>query len=174
MKHFASILLIQACLLLFSGVCSSTARAADFPPVTDEERAVTSVPGEPNSPAVVLFRKGEFLMAGYGVGTGSLSSTLRIQVRVKILTEEGKSNGELSVAHDDSYRLKNFTGRTVLPDGRVIPLPKDSKFVRKTSRSQKTFVTAVAFPSVEVGAILDYQYELWFDSIFYLHPWYFS
>jgi Domain of Unknown Function with PDB structure (DUF3857)/Domain of Unknown Function with PDB structure (DUF3858) len=173
MKRVSPILLVQACLLLF---LSSGARAADFPPITDEERAVTSVPGEPNAPAVVLFRKGEFLMAGYGglATTGSLSSSLRIQVRVKVLTEEGKSNGELSVAHDDSYRLKNFTGRTVLPDGRVIPLPKDAKFVRKTSRSQKTFVTAVAFPSVEVGAILDYQYELWFDSIFYLNPWYFS
>lgn len=171
MKRVSPILLVPAFLFFLA----SGARAADFPPVTDEERAVTSVPDEPNAPAVVLFRKGEYLMAGYGglSSTGSLSSTLRIQVRVKVLTEEGKSNGELSVAHDDAYRLKNFKGRTVLPDGRVIPLPKDAKFVRKTSRSQKTAVTAVAFPSVEVGAILDYQYELWFD-IFYLHPWYFS
>jgi transglutaminase-like putative cysteine protease len=170
MKSVRLVLLIQACLLLLA----SASRAGDFPPVTAEERAVTSVPGEPNAPAVVLFRKGEFLMAGYGVGSGSLTSVLKIQMRVKVLTEEDKSNGELSIGHDDSLRLRNFAGRTVLPDGRVIPVPKDAKFVRKTSRSRKTFVTAVAFPSVEVGAILDYQYELWFDSIFYLHPWYFS
>lgn len=170
MKSIRLVLLVSTCLALLASV----SRADDFPPITDEEWAVTSVPGEPNAPAVVLFRKGEFLMAGYGVGEGNLSSVLRIQMRVKVLTEEGKSNGELSISHDDSYRLKNFTGRTVLPDGRVIPLPKDAKFVRKTSRSRKTFVTAVAFPSVEVGAILDYQYELWFDSFFYLDPWYFS
>lgn len=171
MKSVRLVLLISTtCLTFFAGV----SRADDFPPITAEERAVTSVPGEPNAPAVVLFRKGEFLMAGYGVGGGNLSSVLRVQMRVKVLTEEGKSNGELSISHDDSYRLKNFTGRTVLPDGRVIPVPKDAKFVRKTSRSRKTFVTAVAFPSVEVGAILDYRYELWFDSFFYLDPWYFS
>lgn len=39
--------------------------AADFPPITEAERAVTSVPGEPNAPAVVLFKKGEFLIPHY-------------------------------------------------------------------------------------------------------------
>jgi transglutaminase-like putative cysteine protease len=32
----------------------------------------------------------------------------------------------------------------------------------------------VAFPSVDVGAILDYQYELRMESIYFLEPWYFS
>ena len=62
----------------------------------------------------------------------------------------------------------------MLPDGRIVPVPSDARFVRKTSRSHKTFTTALAFPAVQVGAILDYQYELWFDTIFYLEPWYFS
>lgn len=160
------------CLCLF--LLPLAARAADFPPVTDAERALTSVPGEPNAPAVVLFRKGEFLMAGYGLQTGAPLSYLRIQVRVKILTEEGKSTGEITISHSDFTRLQHFEGRTVLPDGRVIPVPPDARFVRKTSQSRKTFKTAVAFPSVEVGAILDYRYELKFESIFYLEPWYFS
>ncbi|HKV12264.1 MAG TPA: DUF3857 domain-containing protein [Thermoanaerobaculia bacterium] len=160
------------CLCLF--LLPLAARAADFPPVTDAERALTSVPGEPNAPAVVLFKKGEFLMAGYGLQTGAPVSYLRIQVRVKILTEEGKSNGEIAISHSDFTRLQHFEGRTVLPDGRVIPVPPDARFVRKTSQSRKTFKTAVAFPSVEVGAILDYRYELKFESIFYLEPWYFS
>ena len=148
--------------------------AADFPPITDEERALTSVPGEPNAPAVVLFKKGEFLMMGYGLLTGSLASHLKVQVRFKVLTEQGKSSGEITVAHSDFTRLQNFEGRTVLPDGRVVPVSADAKFVRKTSRSKKTSVTAMAFPAVEVGAILDYQYELVFKSPFLLEPWFFS
>jgi len=147
MKHVTSILLIQACLCLLAGA----ARAADFPPVTDEERAITAVPGEPNAPAVVLSKKGEFLMAGYGLANGNLASSLRVQVRLKVLTEEGKSNGEISIWHSDTHRLLGFKGRTVLPDGRVFPVSADAKFVRKTSRSRKTFTTAVAFPSVQVG-----------------------
>jgi hypothetical protein len=148
--------------------------AADFPPVTDAERALTAVAGEPNATAVVLFKKAELLMMGYGVSSGATSSHLTIQARVKILTEEGKSNGEIAISHSDFTRLRNFQARTVLPDGRVVPVPSDAKFLRKESRSKKFYTTAVAFPAVEVGAILDYQYELVFDSIYYLEPWYFS
>jgi hypothetical protein len=170
MKRVSSILLIQACLCFSSGI----ARAAEFPPVTEEERALTAVTGEPNAPAVVLFKKGEFLMMGHGLVTGSLASHLRVQARVKILTEAGRSNGEITIAHSDFTRLKGFEGRTVLPDGRILPVPADAQFVRKTSSSRKTFVTAVAFPAAEVGAILDYRYELVFKSPFLLDPWYFS
>ena len=170
MKPLRSVLL--ACTIL-ALLAARGAAAADFLPVTDEERALTSVPGEPNAPAVVLFKRGEFLMAGYGLRSG-LSSSLRIQVRLKILTEEGKSNGEVAITHSGWERLHGFAGRTVLPDGRILPVPSDAKFVRKTSRSNRTFTTALAFPAVQVGAILDYQYELWFDTIFYLEPWYFA
>lgn len=163
---------ILACLIL-TLLGAQGAAAEDFPPITDSERALTSVPGEPNAPAVVLFKRGEFLMAGYGLRSG-LSSSLRIQVRLKILTEEGKSNGEVAITHSGWERLHGFAGRTVLPDGRILPVPSDARFVRKTSRSNRTFTTALAFPAVQVGAILDYQYELWFDTIFYLEPWYFS
>ncbi len=112
-------------------------------------------------------------MMGYGLLAGSHASHLRIQVRMKILTEGGKNNGEITVAHSDFARLENFAGRTILPDGRVVPVPPDARFVRKLSRSAKTFETALAFPAVEVGAILDYRFELVFKSPFLLEPWYF-
>lgn len=147
--------------------------AADFPPVTEQERSLTAVAGEPNAPAVVLFKKSELLMMGYG-RQGQVSSSLLVRARTKILTEEGKSRGEVSIPHSGYARLQGFQGRTVLPDGRVLPLAADAKFVRKTSARQKRSVTSVVFPGVEVGAILDYQYELRFDSPFYLEPWYFS
>ena len=165
---------ILACLLL-PLLAARPAAAQDFPPVTDEERALTSVPGEPNAPAVVLFKKGEFLMAGYGrFIIGSLASHLRVQGRVKILTEAGKSNGDLVISHGGSLRLQNFSGRTVLPDGRILPVPADAKFQRRTSKSSKAFVTSVAFPAVQAGAILDYQYEVTFASPYVLEPWHFS
>jgi hypothetical protein len=145
-----------------------------FPPITADERALTAVPGEPNAPAVVLYRKGEFLMAGYGTLHGGNTSTLRVQVRMKILTEAGKHNGEVVIAHSGDERLHGFHGRTVLPDGRIVPVAADARFLRKTSDLHQKFTTSVAFPAVEVGAILDYQYELGFDDIFYLEPWIFS
>src|SRR3954467_2826300 len=85
--------------------------AEAFPPITDEERALTSVPGEPNAPAVVLFKTEEFLMAGYGRFIGSLASHLRVQGRVKILTAAGKSNGEIVIDHRPAGRLRGRSGR---------------------------------------------------------------
>lgn len=169
MKNLRLALVMKAGLL----VLASCALAAEFPPVTAEEWALTSVPGEPNAPAVVLFKKGEFRLAGYGVRSGEVS-VLQVRVRMKVLTEEGKASGEIAIAHNEDFRLRGFEGRTVLPGGQIVPVPRDARFVRKTSRSRRSFVTAVAFPSVRVGAILDYRYELKFDSLFYLEPWVFS
>jgi len=169
---------MKPCLLLtFSlllTVVPGILRAQEVLPITDEERALTFVPGEPNAPAVVLFRNGELLMQGYGALFGSYNSHLRVQTRVKILTERGMSRGEISIFHSEYTRLEKFSGRTVLPDGKVVPVPADAKFRRSASRSKGIFVTSVAFPAVQVGAILDYQYELVFDSPFFLDPWYFS
>jgi len=123
---------------------------------------------------VVLFKRGEFELAGYGRLLGSFASHLRVAARVKILTEAGKRNGELAVAHGAGLRLESFAARTVLPDGRVVPVPADATFKRQTSATRKTFVTSVAFPAVEVGAILDYQYEVVFSSPFVLEPWFLS
>jgi transglutaminase-like putative cysteine protease len=165
--------LILALLAVLPGALRAQEPAV-FPPVTDEERALTAVAGEPNAPAVVLFRKGELEMSGYGRFFGSLASHLRVQGRVKILTEEGKNNGELVLGHSDVTRLESFSGRTVLPDGRVLPIPSGARFERRLSKSHRAYVTSVAFPAVQVGAILDYQYELVFRSPLYLEPWYFS
>jgi hypothetical protein len=164
----------RARLVLLLALALPGSVAADaFPPVTEKERSLASVPGEPNVPAAFLFRKSEFLMMGYGVGGQKQSSSrLLVQERVKILTEQGKELGEVAVAHSNATRLSGFKGRTVLPDGRIIPLEGDAKFQRKVSRRRNQSVTTVAFPAVEVGAILDYQYELRFDHYLLMEPWY--
>lgn len=143
-----------------------------FPPVSPEDKALSQVAGVPNARAVVLFRKAELRMMD--PASSDISSRLIIRERVKILTEQGKDRGEIQLFHSSFVRLYSLTARTVLPDGRVVDLPKDAKFERKLSKNQKYYVTSIAFPSVEVGAILDAEYELRFDNIFYLEPFYFS
>ena len=46
--------------------------------------------------------------------------------------------------------------------------------IRGSTCGHNLYVTAVAFPAVQVGAILDYRYDLRFDSIFFTEPWYFA
>lgn len=158
------------CLAVFT--LFSSAAGAAFPPVSPEEKALTQVAGAPNARAVVLFRKAELQMMD--PASSDISSRLTVRERVKILTEQGKDRGEIQLFHSSFVRLYSIAARTVLPDGRVVDLPKDAKFERKLSKSRKYYVTSLAFPNVEVGAILDAEYELRFDNIFYLEPFYFS
>ncbi len=156
------------CCLFFTTVAVN---AVDFPPITDTERALTELPGQPGAPAVVLFEKAEVKLRDY---PKEASSFLKVWVRVKILTEEGKSSyGEEEINHSGYWRLKKVEGRTVLPDGQVIALPEDAIFEERRSRSLKRFVTKVVFPAVEVGAILDYYYEIRWDDLAFLEPWVF-
>jgi transglutaminase-like putative cysteine protease len=126
----------------------------------------------PGAPAVVLFKKGTFSMLD--PKTGRFAPSFTVEVRRKILTEEGKKYGEVAVFHSKQARLLDLQGKTILADGREIPLPKDAIFKRRTSRSEKQFVSSVVFPGVEVGAVLEYRYRLRTFSLFALEPWYFQ
>ena len=144
--------------------------AGGFLPISAEERALTEIPQIPGAPAIVLFKKAEVRLMDY---PKEASSYLKVSVRLKILTTEGTSYGEAEIPHSGYYRLKNVEGRTVLPDGRIVLLSKESIFEERRSRSLRSFVTKLVFPAVEAGAILDYQYTVRWDSLFYLEPWQF-
>jgi transglutaminase-like putative cysteine protease len=159
-SHFRLALRSVLAALLFAPAAPVALRAADFPPITDAERALQSVPGEPNAPAVVLGKSAELWLMDLA--------------RQEISSRQGMSQGEVEIPHSSFVRLVKLDGRTVLPDGRVVPLPKDARFERRLSKAEKLYVTSVAFPAVEVGAILDYEYELRFDSLYFLEPWFLS
>jgi transglutaminase-like putative cysteine protease len=160
-------------LLILAGSLSLPSPAtAALEPITAEEKALASVPGDPGAPAVVLFRKAELAMGD--PMQSDPASVLRVRIRRKILKEDGKKYGEVTIHHSQWTRLTGLKGRTVLADGREVPLPDKAVFRRKTSASEKSYVTTLAFPNVEVGSILDYQYEIRFPSIFWLEPWYFQ
>lgn len=153
-------------------IAGAVARAESFPPVTDAERAIDVAPGNPNAAAVVLWRRGEMTMLD--PLKSEVSSHLTVEARIKVLKKEGAGSGNIAIAHNGWVRLTSFEGRTVLPDGRVVPVPQDVRFERTVSRSKRIYVTSVAFPAVEPGAILDYRFEVSWDSIFYLDPWFFQ
>jgi len=159
-------------LLLIAGTATPVL-GASFPPITEKEKSLTEVAGAPGAEAVVLASNAEFWMMD--LRNQRPNSTLRVWTRVKVLTPEGaESYGEVAIPHSRQVRLSNFDGRTVLPDGRELAVEKDAIFQRVSSRSEKEFVTAAAFPAVEPGVILDWSYDLSFDSFFYLEPWYFQ
>ena len=162
------------CAVLFCGVSlvafAPHLCAKDFAPITEEQRALTAVPGQPGAPAVILQRIGRLDIMDY---PNEVSSKLEVSVRLKILTQEGLNRGQVGIHSSRFVRLRDFDGRTILPDGREIPLPKDSVFEEDSSRSRRLKVTKAAFSGVEEGAIIDYSYTLVWDSPYYLEPWVF-
>ena len=144
-------------------VLPAVALAAKFPEVTEAERSLSTAPGYPEAPAVVLYKNGHFTMMG-SLGNAAYSS-LEVEGRIKLLRDEGTDFGEVKVAHSDFVRLVSFEGRTVLPDGRTVPLPDDALFETTVSGQKRWSVSTATFPALEPGAILDYRYELRFESV---------
>ena len=164
--------LAVAAALAVLALAAAPAGGSDFAPITDAERALNAAPGDPEAPAVMLFEKGRMKLLEY---PRDFYSQLDVEVRLKVLNDRGKEMfGEVEIEHGRHLRLSGFKGRTVLPDGREVPVGEDAVFKDVASRARRVYVTRVAFPAVEPGAILDYRYTLRWDTFLYLEPWYFA
>ncbi len=143
---------------------------AQFPDVTASELALDAFPGEPRAPAIEIYRKGELQLMD--PSRQRMSSLLRVERRVKILTEEGRDEfSDFAIRHSRFLRLTDLEGRTVQPDGSTVALDASSIFQETVSEKSKWYITKAAFPAVQIGSILDLSYSLRFESIFHLEPW---
>jgi hypothetical protein len=146
MQRLRPIRILAAAILALAPLAVRAAEPV-FPPVTEAERAYREVPGEPNAPAVVLFKRGELELAGYGRLLGSYASHLRVAARVKILTEAGKRNREVAVAHGAGLR-QNAVGafhQTVAVHGRELA-------IERTAELRQRWLDPAAFPALkEIG-----------------------
>ena len=155
--------------LFFVLLVSTFGPAMTWPDIPANERALVEVPGSPNAAAVVLFREGRVFLA-----PDSRSSFIEIYSRIKILTQEGVDYGSISLSSSDYMRVKNLEGRTHLPGGKVVDLPKDATFEKEYSDYYGSTIVSCAMPEVVEGAIIEYSYRTYFDSIFFPRMWFFQ
>jgi hypothetical protein len=137
---------------------------------TPEELSMTSQAGVPGAPAVYLLREDitdDHLHVEY------------IYVRLKVLTEEGKkyANVELnsvSVALGGGYTVGDISGRTIHPDGTIIPFTgKPYEKVIEKTQDYKYKAKVFTLPDVEVGSIIEYRYSFRTDDNYFRAPdWY--
>jgi hypothetical protein len=97
--------------------------------------------------------------------------------RIKVLSEKGKELATVEVPYlHGGSQITDIKARTIHTDGTVIPLvgkPADLLIAKKTTSTgdnmqvnQKVFT----LPSVEVGSILEYRYEVRYDDDRYSSP----
>src|ERR1700726_929649 len=161
-----------AFLMLF--VHAPRARAFDWAEVSDSEKGMKANPLDPGAGAVVLSKRGEIQV----LEKQSLFWTTRIQTytRIKIFNDAGREYANVSVDAPKEVRMSKIEGRTILPSGQIMPLDPSQVFRGRSFEAGRNYgilKTSFSFPSVEAGAIIEYQTEEYVDW-FYPPPWIFD
>ena len=158
------------------GLCatlSSPVLCAQFQTPNPDELKMTSDPKAPGAAAVYLDYE--------ETDNDGLHSQI-YYARIKVLTEKGKEAATVEIPYlGGEFSIGSVSGRTIHSDGTIVPLtvkPEDL-LIRKFNevgvghetyaeqvREQRTVFT---LPSVEVGSVLEYSYQLRFNAQFYWH-----
>ena len=150
--------------VLFLVMASPVLLKAQFQQPTDEELKMTADPKAPGADAVYLYREE---IANDPMHYQSFYA------RIKVLTEKGKELATVELPYlKGDFKITDIKGRTIHADGTVIPLavkPEDLLVCEEaaTCKSDKKVFT---LPSVEVGSILEYRYDLRYDDNMYSSP----
>ena len=144
--------LLFATLAVVATAAPLAAMAQKFQEPTKEELQMTSDPMAPGAPAVFLYREET---------TDNSSHFISEYARIKVLTDLGKEWATVEVPYSGGGAPPIIEGRTIHPDGTVVPLAGKGADLLVT-KSYRAHVNARVFnlPSVEVGSILEYRWTL--------------
>lgn len=144
--------LFYVCWLAF--VPSLRGQAPDsWPAVPKEDLVLQDNPANPGSAAMILERQ---------VYTDDDKRLQTEFLRIKVFTESGRAYADVEIPYVvKSTSVENIRGRTLQPDGTVIPFA-GVVFDKVVAKYKKFAYDAKAFtlPSVQVGSIIEYSYEV--------------
>lgn len=134
----------------------ASAGKEDWLPITDEERQLKEVPGNPGAPAILLYRETD---------TDDVDSFERHYYRIKILTEEGRKHADVEIGYvKHLYWVDAIKARVVRPDGTTVEF-NGKIFDKVLAKHKGVSVLAKTFtlPEVAVGSIIEYRYKMRWD-----------
>ena len=155
---FCFLSLLPGCLLL------PAAAHAQFQEPTKEELAMTSDPKAPGAAAVYLF---------YEEKTDDPLHYHSVRARIKVLTEKGKALATVNVPYwRGEQKVTDIHARTIHADGTVVPLEgKPEDLLQMKAGEVQIGRRVFNLPGVEVGSILEYEYQIRYDDNQYSSPY---
>jgi hypothetical protein len=132
-----------------------------------EELKMTSVPEAPGAPAVILFRQLDRVDKLF-------DSKEYDFVRIKVLTEEGRSFGNVEIPFTKGrHNITGVRGRTVHSDGTSFNF--DGKVYETTIVKKKGYsylAKTFTLPDVQVGSVIEYEYHVGYEDLrFFSAEW---
>jgi Domain of Unknown Function with PDB structure (DUF3857)/Transglutaminase-like superfamily len=139
------------------------AQYSKFQPPTEEELKMTEEPKAPGAAAVYLYRE------------ETVDDEMHyhsLLARIKILAEKGKEMATVEIPYPKGvFSITDIKARTIHPDGTIIPLDiKPTDLVESKRTHSQINAKVFTLPSVEVGSILEYRWQLRYESWFALSP----
>jgi hypothetical protein len=158
--------------VLSAALLPGLARADQFMKPTAEELAMTSLPGYPGAAAVMLYKE--------EITRDDLHVVQHYE-RVKVLSEEGKKYANIVLGYvttksegdmaSDEKSLGDIAGRTVHPDGTVVPFTgKPYLKVIADAKYGKFQQKIFTLPDVTVGSIIEYRYNTRTNDMIFESP----
>jgi hypothetical protein len=141
-------------LLIAMGSLSAmvAAHADDWLPVTAEDLQLKDEPAAPKAPAIYLYRQ---------IDRDDFDHWERVYVRIKILTEEGRAEGNVVIRFDKEREVvHDIEARTIRPDGSVVKF--DGTVYEKPlleGRGVHVMTKTFGLPEVQPGCIVEYRYK---------------
>jgi len=147
--------------------------SSGWPEITPAERSLTTVAGDPEADAVVLFKQRDGRIVQKA---DDYVNVLNYHWRLKVLTERGKRYGEVNIRASKGSRVDAIEARTIRPDGTIVPLALDQIFEKVVLQvgAFKLTEKVFNFPAVEPGAILEYRYQRHDNGMLFLDPYFFA
>jgi Domain of Unknown Function with PDB structure (DUF3857)/Transglutaminase-like superfamily len=144
---------VRAILFAVIVALSISAYGQEWQPVTGAD--LTSGPVvEKNADAEALFWR---IRVEQSMSKTELSHYLRI----KVFTDRGiESQGRVDLPYSGKESIKDVSGRTIKPDGTIVPLQPNSIFDRTIAKAKnvKVQVKSIAFPAVTAGSLIEYRW----------------
>jgi hypothetical protein len=137
---------------------------AQFQQPTPEELKMTDDPQAPGAAAVYLnFEEIDDDPLHYQ----------SIYARIKVLQEKGKELATVQLPYlRGDTKITNIVARTIHADGTVVPLATKPEDLLVAKSGDRQFERKVfTLPSVEVGSILEYRYQIRYDDNHYSSPY---